>query len=198
MAFGARVIGSMVANDHNIRIRRYMHDSGDSTALYLGDIVKSATSGTQLTDGEILPRVIKAAATDIPVGIVVGLDPIVGVAIGSENLTRLYLPASTSGVVMVCDDPFVIFEMMSGGTGTPALTDSSKKANFVYAGGSTSTGMSGTLLDVGSINTTGTLQLQLLGFRNSPDTVVGAPTIYKAMFAIHQFLPNGAGNNVGV
>lgn len=203
MAFGARVVGSAVANDHNIRIRRYMHDSGDATALYLGDIVKLATSGTQLTDGEVLPRVIAAAATDVPVGIVVGLDPIIGITIGSENLTRLYLPASTSGVVMVCDDPYVVFEVMADSSATPALADSSKKAKFAVAAGSTSTGMSGTSLSVTNIATTGTLQLQILGFRNSPDNVIGnvSPnpnTIYRAQFAIHQFLPNGAGNNAGV
>lgn len=203
MAFGARVIGSMVANDHNVRIRRYMHDSGDGTALYIGDIVKLATSGTALTDGETLPRVIAAGATDVPVGIVVGIDPIVGVTIGLENLTRLYLPASTSGVVMVCDDPQVIFEVMADSSGTPALADSSKKSKFAVAAGSTSTGLSGSSLSVTSINTTGTLQLQILGFRNSPDNVIGnvtgnPNTIYRAMFAIHQFLPNGAGNNAGV
>jgi len=178
MAYGAVLVGHLQTSAHNARVTRYAVASGDGTALYLGDFVKSDGTTGAITiagttgSGETLAAVVKADNGDTIRGVVVGVDPICGVAIGSENLNRLYRPASTQMVLEVCDDPYAIFMIQSNAA--IAVTKIGENADFVYAAGSTATGLSGTT--VSATTGTATAQLRLLGYDNAPNNVAASAT----------------------
>jgi hypothetical protein len=167
---GARVIGMVGGGPFNGSVRRYVIPSGDGTATFVGDFVKSGGTGVTIATGETYPTVIQAAAGDTIRGVVIGFDPIAGIAIGSENLNRLYRPASTQMVVWVCDDPKVLLEIQADGT--TALIDVGENADIIVAAGSTATGMSGMQLN-STDHKTGSAQLRILGFINRPDNTPG-------------------------
>jgi hypothetical protein len=160
---GLKVVGHIYGSDYSARVRKYIVPSGDATALFIGDAVKSGGTAVALGD-EVLTTVIQAAAGDTLRGVVVGIDPIEGVAVGSENLNRLHRPASTQMVVHVCDDPNAIFEIQEDAVGaTTALVDVGENADLIVGAGSTTTGLSGMQLD-SSDHKTATAQLRILGF----------------------------------
>lgn len=178
MAYGMVLVGHLEGSPHNARIRRYVVDAGDGTALYIGDAVKSdGTVGALTLSGttgsnETLAAVVKADNGDTLRGVVMGVDPITGVAIGSENLNRLYRPASTRMVISVCDDPKAIFMIQSNAA--IALTKVGENSDIVYAAGSTATGLSGTTISASS--GTSTAQLRILGVDNAPNNVPASAT----------------------
>lgn len=158
---GAVLVGTSRGGPHTARIRMYCVPSSDSTALFLGDFVKSGGSADSATG---IPTVIQAAAGDTLRGFVVGVNPIKGVAVGSENLNRNYRPASTRMFVLVCDDPDALIEIQEDAVGgATALNDVGENADIVVGSGSTATGLSGMQLD-SSDHKTATAQLRILGF----------------------------------
>ncbi len=147
LGFQFRGTRSGVANAQVIRCHV---PASDGTALFLGDAVK-ANNTTDTATG--LPEVIAAGAADVVMGVVVGVNPIVGVAIGSENLNRVYRPASTAYYLDVNIDPMSTFEIQS--SGTVASTDMGKYANLTAAvAGNTTTGNSGMQLNESSVTAT--------------------------------------------
>ncbi len=190
--FGFRWYGKMGGPASTIQTRRYIVPSSDGTAIYVGDAVKLV--GTNLTiagmtgTNETLEIVAACSGTsDVPVGVVTGVDPISGVAIGSENFNRIYRPASTQMVIEVIDDPYATFYIMSNGTAVSGDTADNFSINFGTAG-STSTGLSGMQLDESTHATTSTLQLKAIGQVNTPSNTPNAlNTIYQVMFNIHAY-----------
>lgn len=173
MAYGAVLAGHLLTAPHNAQIRRYVIVAGDGTATFIGDFVKTdGTTGSATVAGESLSAVIQAAATDVIRGVVMGFDPILGVAIGSENLNRLYRPASTQMVAMVCDDYNAIFKIQSNAS--IAVTKIGENADIVVSAGSTTTGMSG--MSVSATTATTAKQLRLLAFDAAPGNVPAAAT----------------------
>lgn len=156
-----------------VQVVRCLHAAGDGTGLFVGDLVTSpATHATDSVTG--LPVVTQAGNSSIPYGVCIGVNPIVGVAIGSENLNRVYCPASTAMYVDVCTDPNAIYEIQSDGT--VATTDVLKYANIATSPtGNTTTGNSGMQLHEASV--TGTLsgaQMLILGQTQSVDNLVNS------------------------
>lgn len=171
MAYGAVLVGHLQTSAHSARISNYVVDAGDGTAIFMGDFVKTdGTTGSLTVAGENMPAVIQAAAGDTLRGFVVGVDPILGVAIGSENLNRLYRPASVQMVLHVCDDPYAVIRIQS--SSAVAATEVGENADIVVSAGSTYTGMSG--MQVSGTTGTSTAQLRILRVDASPNNVVGA------------------------
>lgn len=170
---GLQLRGSLRGNSGEVQTVLCLHSSGDGVALFLGDLVKSP--GTHATDSATgLPVVAAAAATDAPYGVVVGINPIQGVAIGSENLNRLYCPASTAMYVNVCIDPDAIYEIQSAGT---ALTTDVLKYAAITAtvAGSTTYGTSGMQLDETTVSTSPTnTNMFILSQLQAPDNAINA------------------------
>ncbi len=187
--FGLRLVGHMSGAPYSAKVNRYVHVSGDSVAVFIGDVVKSGGTSLVMGNGEVLPTIAQAAAGDLPRGVVVGIDPISSVAVGSENLNRSHCPASTQMVLMVCDDPDAIFEVQEDAVGaTTALIDIGENADIVVGSGSTVTGMSAMQLDSSTHNTT-SAQLRILGFVNSKDnTPASANAKLLVKFNEHEFL----------
>lgn len=171
MAYGAVLVGHLSTSAHNARINSYVVDAGDGTAIFMGDFVKTdGTVGSLAVAGGNKPAVIQAAAGDVLRGVVVGIDPILGVAIGSENLNRLYRPASVQMVLHVCDDPHAEFKIESAAA--IALTEVGENADIVVGSGSTTTGMSG--MQVSGTTGTGSAQLRILRIDSAADNVPAA------------------------
>lgn len=166
--FGLRLVGTLRGGPHTARIRTYFVPASDGTAIFLGDAVKSGGTADSATG---CPTVAQAAAGDAIRGVVVGVNPIKGVTVGSENLNRNYRPASTAMYLLVCDDPDAIYEIQEDAVGGAlALTAVGENADIVVGSGSTGTGLSGMQLDT-STHTSSSAQLRILNFVNRVDNV---------------------------
>jgi len=169
----------------NGQIRPYFVPSTYATALYIGDpIVKTGTSNTA-SAGEsnqypagTLPEINKATAAggNVITGVIVGFE------VDSDNLSKIYNPASTERVVYVCDDPNIIFEIQGDSDTVVAATDMGANADLVYThDGDTNTGFSGAELDVSTIDVTATLQIKILRLVNREDNELGINGKYEVL-----------------
>jgi len=175
--FGARVVGTLPGSPYAAKVRHYAIPASDPTALYVGDVVKGVQGFTEISTQRYLPTISQAAATNMPIGIVVGfiVDP--------SNLTLTYRPASTLREVLVVDDPFVIFEIQS--TGTAAASEAERLADIIVGSGGTIFSTSGMQLDHATIGSGTTLRILGLSHRIGADEL-GIYTKYLCMFAKHQ------------
>lgn len=173
----ARKLGAMNTTGG---VNRYYRGTGDANNLFIGDPVD--LGGTGDTAG--VPSVVRATAGSggYAVGVVVGIENNT-----SDNLGRTYLPASTAGYVLVCDDPDEVFIIQEDSTsGALAVTDIGLNADFVIGSGNTTTGISATELQTSSINTTNTLQLRVLGLYPDQKNEVGTNAKWLVRFNLHR------------
>jgi len=143
-------------------VDHFVHDSGDSTAIYVGAPVK--ITGTNYTvNGQSLPGVVLAASGDVIDGVVVGV-------LADTRDSLPYVAASTTRIVMVDTDPNTLFEIQDGASGT-ALTPAAVglNCNFTGSGGNTVYGWSAITLDNSTEATTNTLDLKIIGLVNRAD-----------------------------
>jgi hypothetical protein len=121
--------------------RAYVHDSGDGTALYVGDPVKIAAQHHRQRRFLSAGRV-RAATTDVIAGVVVAHSP------GHPRQ-----PALCGGLDhahrLVDDDPNSLFEIQDAQrrNGSSPLADVGSNVSFTGTGGDTSTGFSAVTLD---------------------------------------------------
>lgn len=176
---GARPVKYLNGAAWNGKANLYFIPSGDGTATFIGDFVKMDGTGDATASGGQnlgVGTVIQAAATNALIGAIVGFAPI------QTNLnTPQHRLASTGRYCWVVDDPNVLFEIQAS-NGTPAVGDCNANANIAVAAGSTSTGQSGMTLDVGTITTTATLPLRIVGFSqrvDNDDTSTNAKYVVK-------------------
>lgn len=186
--FGLRPVRYLNGAQWNGQVRRYLIDSGDGTAVFIGDPVKLA--GSAGLSGAVvngipaagLPTVIQAAAGNVCVGVVVGFEPL------QTDLSVLHRVASTSRIALVADDPNIIFEIQEVSGGTPlAATEVGLNVNFVVAAGSTVTGLSGVELNNAGEATTDTLNCKILGLVQRPDNDYGDSAKWEVLLNAHAF-----------
>ena len=177
--FGFRPIGHTNGSPWNGKVTKYAILAADGTATFVGDLVK--LSGTADADG--VASVAQAAATNVPVGPIVWMEP------NPDNLSQAHRPASTLRYVYVADSPDLVMECQEDAVGGAlAITNVGQNADIVVAAGSTTTGQSGMELDSSTANTTSTLVLRILGFMQRPDNEVGvANAKMKVAFNVHQY-----------
>lgn len=150
--------------------------SGDSTAVFLGDVVKfdgsSGAAGLRVQgeDLEGVPSVIRAPIGDWDLLSTDNHNAIAGVVVGfkpdPDALMNKYRAASTNRIVFICPiDQDVVFEIQEDADTTPlAAADIGLNVAMVQTqAGSTVTGWSGMELDSSSKATTATLPVKLLG-----------------------------------
>ncbi len=167
--------------------RQYAHDSGDGTALLLGDPVK-LTGASSTINGKTMANVVRAATGDVLVGVVVSVEP-------DSRDSLIYCAASTTRILNICDDPSVLFNIMDVNSGT-ALTaaDIGLNCDFVVNAGSTVTGYSGVALNNATEATTNTLDLKIIGVPNQADNEIGAAAAkYLVRINRHIFVNQTAG-----
>jgi hypothetical protein len=159
----------------NGKVTMYLVPSGDGTAIYVGDPVKSGgtagAAGVTVNgiDVEGMATIAVAAAGDTLRGVVVGFLPV------QTNLETLHRVASTNRIALVCDQPDVIFEVQEDSVGNDvAATQVGNNFDIAYTAGSTVTGRSKVMLDSSDASGTSTAQLRLLGYVKKPGNVIGS------------------------
>jgi hypothetical protein len=184
--FGFKPVQHRNGAPYNGAARRYSVAAGDATAIYIGDPVKLAGTA-QTIDGQVYADVVQGTTTATVVGVVVGV-----VADTRDSLT--YRAANTQRILLVADDPALLFEIqeVSGGTAL-AANDIGLNAAFVVSAGSAVTGLSGVELNNSGENTTNTLDVQIMGLVSRPDNAVGDSAKWLVRLNNHQYSNQVAG-----
>ena len=188
--------GTITGAPYNEQGRLYAIANDGTNTYAIGDVVKVA--GSSDTTG--IPYVTKAATTDTPVGVIVGIrvaDPGVSLVGTTLALNTIYLPLN-SGLryVYVVDDPSVIFQVTGDATGV-AAADVFKNAGLTITANQTSLAMSSplssTVLNASSflaIASSGSLALplQIIGLVQASNNAPGAYAQALVKWNKHQFL----------
>jgi hypothetical protein len=170
----------------NGQVNKYWLAAADGTATFVGDLVK--LSGTADVDGN--PSIAQCAAGNTPIGPIVWFEP------NPADLTQNYRPASQNLAnqnagrwAYVADSPDLIVEMQEDAVGGAlAITSVGQNVDVIVGAGSTTTGQSGMQADSSTANTTSTLVMRIIGFRQSPDNEIGnANSKVLLAFNVHQY-----------
>jgi hypothetical protein len=150
-----------------------------ATALYVGDpVVISLVTAERDALGRYL-SVNKSAGTDgiVVQGAIVSFEP------DPDDLTKVYRAASTARIANVCMDQTVIYHIRGDGGGTPAATWVGINAVMIAnTAGSTTTGLSGMMLDEGTTTAPDQNQsypLVIEGIANIPNNDLGDNVIWE-------------------
>ncbi len=184
--FGLKPVAHRNGAPYNGAVRYYSVAAGYGTAILIGDpVILAGTS--QTIGGRIYSDVQRAATGGVFQGVCVGVVPV------TQDST-IYRAASTQRILMVADDPDLIFEIqeVSGGTALTA-NDAGLNCDLVVASGSTVTGLSGVELNNGTEATTNTLDLHIVGPVNREDNAIGEHCKWLVTFNRHQFRNQVAG-----
>lgn len=176
---GFRPVKTLSGAPYTGKANLYFMDSGDSTVVMVGDAVKIAGDARAASGA---PTVTRCGATDIPVGVVVGIlfsgvgNETTNVPPVSDLNTPVYRRASTARYVLVADDPLLVYEVQYAGTSVAAATITANvglNGQFTTTAGSATSGSSGMQLDSTGLATTSTLPIKVVGFPARPDNVPG-------------------------
>lgn len=182
---GFRPVKHLNGSPYNGQMTVYSVPASDGTALYVGDPVKLANTGSDATGTK--QDVTRAAAGDAIVGVIVGF----GVNRDNINIGGQYRAASTLRDVYVCDSPDVIFEVETS-NGTPTASDVGLNINHAVGTPDSTMARSGATVDFGTEATTATLTFKIRGFVPREDNEVGASAKLLVQINNHQ-LGQGTG-----
>jgi len=175
--FGLRPVRHLNGTPWNGKLNEYFC-TGAVGAVYPGDLVK--LQGT--TDANGVPQAIPGTAGATAIGVCVGVKPT------AAYINQLYRTDSTDRTLLVCDDPTVIFEIQEDSDGgNVAAASVGLNANIVATAGSTTTEMSGHVLDSSSVNTTATLNLRILRLAKRPGNIIGNYAVWEVLLNNHSY-----------
>ena len=171
---------------HNL----YHKLAATNEALFIGDIVQlSGTAGLAGVrvggiDVEGMPGILEGAVSSDVLGVVVGFYP------NPDALGTKYSPASTAAIVMVADDPYLIFEIQEDSVGAVfAAVDVGRHVDSIaMADGNTDTGRSILELDSSVTSVTTTAMCQLMRLVPKVGNVIGTNARWEVRFIEHTFL----------
>lgn len=196
---GFRPVKHVTGAPYNGQANIYGVASGDSTALFVGDVVKLAADGNAAGIQYVTAHAAGTAGTGQPaLGVVVGiintkLDPVDGrMSAGSISLdTPVYRPGSVEQYVLVADSPDLIYEVEATAAGSAysfAVADIGQNANIFAGSGSTTTGNSAHSLNMSDKGTAATLPFKIVGVSKKIDNeVTGNYTKVLVQINNHQF-----------
>ena len=185
---GFRVVKHLNGSPYTGQANIY-YVSSAADEILVGDLLKHGSS----SDAYGNPTA-DLATTEVPIGVVVGImqskfDPGGKMTTGSVALDApavTQIAASGAGYVLVADSPDVVMEVETS-NGTAAVTDVGLNATVANAARTSATVTSPATLDVGTISTTNTLNLRILGFSQKVGNEVGASAKLLVMFNRHQY-----------
>jgi hypothetical protein len=193
--FGLRPVSHMNGMPWNGMVNIYYHSASDGTAIYRGDIVQA--DGTYyMTSGEYPAVKRHVADQEDNIGVVVAFGSTPQLAALNANLNAAqYCPASTEMYLAVVDDPDVLFEIQEDSDGgyVPA-TDIFGYGNVVATAGSSTTGLSGMVLDSSDVDHSGTATLQVMRLSNRPNNALGNYAVW--VVRLNEHIARGDGNLV--
>lgn len=185
---GLSPVGTLTGAAYNEQGRLYAIANDASNTYAIGDIVKSAVGND--TNGVAL--ITKATASDIPLGVIVGIrvaDPGPSLVGTTLDLTKLYLTtdAGSYRYAYVVDDPSVIFQVQAnasvdgkvGSTAVPTITADQTTL-------SPSSPLSSTYVTADASATAASM-FQVLGVSQVQSNVVGAYNKVLVKFNKHQY-----------
>jgi len=196
---GFRPVKHVTGAPYNGQANIYGVASGDSTALFVGDVVKLAADGNAAGIQYVTAHAAGTAGTGQPaLGVVVGiintkLDPVDGrMSAGSISLdTPVYRPGSVEQYVLVADSPDLIYEVEATAAGSAysfAVADVGQNANIFAGSGSTTTGNSAHSLNMSDKGTAATLPFKIVGVSKKIDNeVTGNYTKVLVQINNHQY-----------
>jgi hypothetical protein len=176
---GFRPVKTLSGAPYSGKANLYFMAAANSDVVMVGDAVKIAGDARAASGA---PSVARCGATDIPVGVVVGIlfsgvgNEVTNVPAVSDLNTPVYRRASTDRYVLVADDPLLVYEVQYAATSVAAATITANvglNGQFTTTAGSTVSGSSGMQLDSTGLATTATLPLKIVGFPARPDNVPG-------------------------
>ena len=179
--------GKPYTGAHNL----YFVPATTHNAMFIGDVVKEvgliAATGTNYfgIPVDLMPQVDAFAASDaLARGVIVGFYP------NPNALSTNHLPADTAGIVMVADDPDIVFEVQESGTitGVTQVEAVGLNTDLVIGTGNATTGTSATEIDSSVTPVTTTLTVRLLQPVNRPDNAQGANMRWEVAFVEHSGL----------
>lgn len=168
----------------------YYIPSTDGSVYSPGDAVKSVA----LSDANGVMGIQKAAGTDTVRGVVIGflVAPPYGVSLQGANLDLSLqgLPATKlkAYYALVVDDPNVLFEIQDDGLSALTATSVNKNTIFTVANPVAPIVNSASVMTTGSVNTTNTLNLKLMGLIQRDDNAFGINAKWLVKFNLHELL----------
>jgi len=198
--FGLAPTRHLDGSPYNGQHRYYYTPSSLAGDIFIGDPVIALGDAN---DNEVqgyaaatIPEVTIATAGDgnIITGVVVGVLPV-------TNDSTIYREASTERILMVCDDPDVIYEIQDDGAG--ALVADTVGLNAVMiagGGGSTTTGRSSWELDGNADPPAAdqSNQLFIYGLSKKEGNEVGDFAIWEVLINTHQYHGGATGRILGI
>lgn len=186
---GFRPVKHLNGSPYNGQANLYYVASAADEIL-VGDVIKKGSTG----DGYGNPTADLAGASDVPVGICVGVlhskyDPGGKLTTGATALdlpAAAQIAASGAGYILVADSPDLVCEVEAS-NGTPVVTDIGLNASHANGSRTSSTVVSPAYLDFGTEATTSTLNFQILGLAQRIDNEIGASCRFNVRFNVHQF-----------
>lgn len=178
-AKGARPVRHLNGSPWSGKVNRYHIPSTDSTAMFVGDFVKSAGS----CDADGVPTIAQAAAGNTLLGVIVAFE------CNPDNLGLNYRVASTSRYALVCDDPDVVYEIQEDSVGGAlAATNVGHNGDIVVGSGNTTTGCSAGMLDSSDVisTTTSTANLRVLRLVQRQDNAIGDYAKWEVLINEHE------------
>jgi hypothetical protein len=172
---------------YNGAANKYYVPASDSTAIYVGGLVKLAGSA----DADGIASVTGNVATgNAVVGVVVGVAPVTADS-------TIYREASTARYVMVADDPNLMFEVQEDSTGGALGADNvGNTADLTgFTGGSTATGLSSMEIDSSTATAAGdgSEDVLIVGLVQRSDNEIGDNANWMVRLNNHQFVDGVAG-----
>ena len=184
-AFGLKPVRHLNGNPWNGMVRMYLAEG--SNAIYVGDPVihggDAGDAGTTVNgiDCEGMPTVDVGASSSAKfLGVMVGRLP------NQADQSILYKVASVNSIVLVVDDPSVVFEVQEDGAIAAAAVGLNGDLTN-WSAGSATTGLSGVELDSSTVTTTATLSVRVLGLAKRPDNALGTNAVWEVVFNEHEF-----------
>jgi hypothetical protein len=168
----------------------YYVPATDSTAVFIGDVVKLAGSA----DSRGIPSVARVATpgTDPIVGVVVGVSPTRPDSAGGRD-SAIYREASTEAYLLVADDPNLLFSVQDdAGTAFTAATVG-LNANLTTTAGSTVTGLSKIEINSATEAVTATLDVSIHRLVDREDNEIAANADWLVRINNHQFVDGTTG-----
>lgn len=175
----------------------YCIPSTDTNAYNVGDAVCTVAGG----DVNGIPYVNKtASASSTPVrGVIVGVllagynnPSIIGVNL-DPTLQNIPATKTKAYYVLVADDPALLFEIQDDGLNALTATSCNKNALYTVANPTSPAQNSATVLTTGTVATTNTLPLKIMGLVQRPDNAFGVNAKWLVKFNQHEFLGQQAG-----
>ena len=193
---GFSPVKTLNGGEWSAQTNTYFIPSTDGSAYYIGDTVKSAANA----DATGIPAVQKCVSGDNPRGVIVGVyvvgpsspTSLVGAALALENP---FVPATKAKgyYVQVADDPNTIFAIQDDGLAALTATSANKNATYTVAAPTSPQTISATVMATGTVATTSTLPLRIMGLRQSVDNAFGVNATWLVKFNNHELLGATAG-----